>query len=89
MKQPAVYLTPRQEYVITQRHAGISQRKIAASMGLSRGSVQTAEKEAWAILKSCYATIERWNVLVESGESMAKIAAIPAAEKHSLADVMA
>jgi transcriptional regulator len=85
-KQARTFITDEEEAVIAMRFSGLSHEKIASILGKSIAAVKKTEKRAWTNLKRSYATINHWDLIVASAESMKNINDNPI--KHSLADVM-
>lgn len=85
-KQARSFITDEEEAVIAMRFSGLTCEQIASILDKSVGAVKKAESRAWTNLKRSYATIEHWNLIVASGESMKNISENH--ERHPLADVM-
>jgi transcriptional regulator len=85
-KQARSFITDDQEAVMAMRFSGLTQEQIATILGKSLAAIKKTETRAWTNLKRSHATIEHWNIIIASGESMKNIS--ESRERHSLADVM-
>lgn len=85
-KQARSFITDEEEAVMTMRFSGLTSKQIAYILNKSEFAIKKTEKRAWTNLKRSYSTIEHWNLIVKSGESMKNIT--ETREHHSLADVM-